>query len=128
MSLLNILGSPVNSPSVVLEVNDSTPQLCLGREKDAKYVSECFLKHLVVLDPKKSLVDLLFFDGASNMQIGGEVIGAIYPRITCLHGVKHSIALVFSDWAKIAIIKVSTIYVIIHLLYHIDYYMVIRQQ
>ena len=62
------------------------------------------------------------------MQIGGEVIGAIYPRITCLHGVEHSIALVFSDWAKIDIIKVSTIYVIIYLLYPIDSYMVRRQR
>ena len=42
MPLLNILGSPVNSPPVVLEVKDSTPQLCLGQKKDAKYVSECF--------------------------------------------------------------------------------------
>ena len=82
-----------------------------------------FFKHLVLLDPKKSLVDLLFFDGASNMQIGGEVIGAIYPRITCLHGVEHSIALVFSDWAKIQIIKVSTIlYVIIYRPYNNNKY------
>ena len=66
---------------------------------------------------------MLFFDGASTMQIGGQVIAAIYPRITCLHGVEHSIALVFSDWTKIDIIKVSTIYVVIfYLLYHIDPY------
>ena len=112
--LLNILGSPTNSPLVVLEVKDSTPQLRLDGKKDETYVSECFLNHLKVLDPTKTY-----------MQIGGEVIGAIYPRIPCLHGVKHSIALVFSDWAKIDIIKVSTIYVFIYLLYHIDPYMVI---
>ena len=62
----------------------------------------------------KSLVDLLFFDGASNIQIGGKDISAIYLRITCLHGVEHSIALVFSDWAKIKIIKVSNTYIIIY--------------
>ena len=118
MPLLNVVGSPANSPPVVLEVKDSTPQLKLGRKKDAKYVSECFLKHLKELDPTKTLVDLLFFDGASNMQIGGEVIAAIYPRITCLHVVEHSIALVFIDWANIDIFKVSTIYVVIfYLLY-----------
>ena len=81
MPLLNILGSPANSPPVVLEVKDCTSQLLLGRKKDAKQVSESFLKHLNVLDPTKSLVDLLFFDGASNMQIGGEVIGAIYQEL-----------------------------------------------
>ena len=116
--LLNVVGLLANSPPVVLEVKDSTPQLNLGKKKDARYVSECFLKHLKELDPKKTLVDLLFFDGASNMQIGGEVIAAVYPRITCLHGVEHSIALVFSDWAKIGTIKVSTMYaVIFYLLY-----------
>ena len=121
MPLLNIVGSLANSPPVVLEVKNSTPQLKLGKKKDAKYVSECFLKHLKKLDPTKTLVDLLFFDGASNMQIGGQVIADVYPRITCLHGVEHSIALVFSDWAKIDIIQVSTIYVVIFsILYHID--------
>ena len=121
LPLLNVLGLPANSPPVVLKVKDSTPQLRLGRKKDAKYVSECFLKHLKELDPTKTLVDLLFFDGASNMQIAGEVIGAICPIIACLHGVEHSIALVFSDWAKIDMIKVSTMCVVIfYLLYHID--------
>ena len=69
----------------------------------------------------KSLIDMLFFDVASNILIGGQVISAIYPRITCFHGVEHSIALVFSDWAKIDIIQVSNLYVIIFsILYHID--------
>ena len=117
MPLLNVVGSPANSPPVVLEVKDSTPQLNLGKKKDARYVSECFLKHLKELDPKKTLVDLLFFDGASNMQIGGEVIAAVHPRITCLHGVEHSIALVFSDLAKIDMIKASTISVVIVIFY-----------
>ena len=67
MPLLNILGSPTNSPPVVPEVKDSTPQLSLGRKKDAKYVSECILHHLNLLDPTKLLVNLLFFDGVFNM-------------------------------------------------------------
>ena len=46
----------------------------------------------------------------------------------CLHGVEHGIPLVFSDWAKIDIIKVSTIYVVIYLLYPIDSHMMRRQR
>ena len=56
------------------------------------------------------------------MQIGGEVISAIYQRIMCLHlyGVKHSIALVFSDWAKVDILKVSTtVYMLLYFMYYI---------
>lgn len=56
------------------------------------------------------------------MQIGGPVIGAIYPRITCLHGVKYSIALVFSDWAKIKIIKVSNTYITMYSYLYLSYY------
>ena len=61
MPLLNVVGSPANSPPIVLEVKDSTPQLQLGRKKDARYVFECFLNHLKVLDPTKTLVDFAYF-------------------------------------------------------------------
>lgn len=65
------------------------------------------------------MTDLLFFDGASNVQIAGQVIAAIYPRITCLHGVKHNTALVFSDWGKILAIKVSYMYFILIIVVYI---------
>lgn len=96
MPSLNVLGLSANSPPVVLGVKDCMSQFLLG-EKIAKFVSECFSKYLEVLDPTRSKFDLLFFDGASNMQIGGQDIGDIYPRITCLCGIEHCITLFFSD-------------------------------
>jgi len=36
-------------------------------KKDAPYIASLFETHLLVLDPHKTLVDLFFFDGASNI-------------------------------------------------------------
>ena len=71
-------------------------------------MSDCFLDKMRKLDPSQKWTDLFFFDGARNMQLGGEVIKVEYPRVTCLHGCEHGVALAFSDWAKIPLIKVRT--------------------
>ncbi len=43
------------------------------------------------------LVDLVFFDGASNVQNAGKILRAFNPRITVGHGAKQVVSLLFAD-------------------------------
>ena len=86
------------------------------------------------MDPDKDSCDLVLFDGASNVKKvcnivlllhyfmlmcfhfsiltlylllcqAGQILGAEYPRITCLKGSEHIISLFFSDVAKLPFMK-----------------------
>ena len=107
MPLTNILGSGAHLTTAVLEIVDCTGHLEHGGKKDASYISELFLPHMQKLDPEKRVVDLLYFDGASNVQKAGDIICAKYPRATCLQGSEHVVSLFFSDIAKLKPIKVK---------------------
>ncbi len=43
------------------------------------------------------IVDLVFFDGASNVQIAGVILQTMNPHITLCHGAEHVVSLFFSD-------------------------------
>ena len=43
------------------------------------------------------IVDLVLFDGASNVQNAGTILQAFNPRITVGHGAEHVVSLFFSD-------------------------------
>ena len=45
----------------------------------------------------KHSVDLIIFDGASNVQGAGHILGAYYPRTTTIKGGEHVVALFFND-------------------------------
>eukprot|EP00957_Ditylum_brightwellii_P134597 10261394-Ditylum_brightwellii.AAC.1 len=60
------------NPAVVLDIVDCTKHLETGGEKTGKYIAEMFCPHIEHLDPKHVTTDLVYFDGASNMQSGGE--------------------------------------------------------
>ena len=107
MPFLNILGSSVSNPVSVIEIVDCHDHLAEGGKKDATYIASTFVPHLEKHDPNKDRTDLIFFDGAKNVQKAGKIIEAIFPRTTCLHGVEHGVSLFFSDIAKIPEIKVS---------------------
>ena len=106
MPLINVLGSAANEPSVVLEIHDCSGHMAVGGKKDAPYIAGIFLPHLEKHDPNKCLADLVFFDGASNVQKAGRILEAKYPRLTCLHGAEHCVALFFTDIADFPQIKV----------------------
>lgn len=103
---LNILGSSVSNPVTELEIVDCHDHLADGGKKDATYIASTFVPHLERHDPDKELTELILFDGAGNVQKGGRIIEAMYPRVTCLHGAEHGISLFFSDVAKLPEIKV----------------------
>jgi hypothetical protein len=80
-----------------LDIVNCSNQLADGGKKDAVYISQIFSPHMERLDPAKDKVDLLFFDGASNVQKGGKILEAMYPRVHVLHGIEHVVSLFFKD-------------------------------
>ena len=64
-----------------------------------------FLKHLKAIDPRNNLTDLLIFDGASNVQLGGKLLKVHYPKLTVMLGVEHTVSLFFNDVSKIPIVN-----------------------
>ena len=59
------------------------------------------------LDLKKDRMDILFFNGGSNMQLAGRIIEAEFSRVTVVHGHEHVLSLVFEDIGTIPIVKVG---------------------
>ena len=106
MPLINVLGMSGNSHPVVVAVNDCTEHMAAGGKKDASYISAIFEDKVGEYDPTKEHTDLFFFDGASNVQKGGDILCEKYPRAYCLHAGEHVVALFFSDIAKLGPIKV----------------------
>jgi hypothetical protein len=98
--LYNFLACGVHMPHAVLEIKDCTEQMAMGGKKDARFISEIMSKHIDRLDPNQVAVDLVLFDGAANVQKAGRILEAKYPRITCIHGAEHVVALFFSGFGK----------------------------
>jgi hypothetical protein len=46
---------------------------------------------------RKGVVDLVLFDGASNVQKAGRILAIHHPRITVVHGAEHVTSLFFKD-------------------------------
>ena len=98
MPLINILASGVYKPVAVLEIVDCSKQASVGNKKDAKYIASLFRPHIDKMEEKHPRsTDVLFFDGASNVQAAGSIIEAKNSRAITLHGSEHVISLFFSD-------------------------------
>lgn len=107
MPLLNVLGMCGGSPPATVAIIDATEHLRAGGKKDATFISKLMNNVVKQYDPNDSHTDLFWFDGASNVQKGGQILEAIYPRSYSLHGGEHVISLFFDDLAKLEPIKVS---------------------
>ena len=57
------------------------------------------------IDPRKKLTDVIMFDGASNVQLGGKVLKVHYPNLTVMHGVEYTVLLFFNDVSKTPIVN-----------------------
>ena len=100
-ALLNILASGVHMPSACLEIVDCSAHLAGGGKKDAIYIANCFLPFIEKFESEvKNTVDLALFDGASNVQKAGEILVAIFPRMSVVHGAEHVVSLLFNDIFK----------------------------
>eukprot|EP00957_Ditylum_brightwellii_P117239 8941376-Ditylum_brightwellii.AAC.1 len=72
--LMNILGACYQNPAVVLDIVDCTKHLETNGKQTGKYIVEMFCPHIERLDPKHVTTNLVYFDVASNVQSGGEVL------------------------------------------------------
>jgi len=86
MPLMNILAMSGTTSPVTVGIMDCTTHMAEGGKKDAAYISGIFDEKVMEYDPKMSLTDLFFFDGASNVQKAGQVLMAKFPRTFCFHG------------------------------------------
>ena len=108
MPLTNVLCMCGSLPPITVSIIDCTHQMRDGGKKDAGFIAHYMMEFVKLYDPNKMLTDVLFFDGASNVQKGGEILEMEYPRAYALHGGEHVISLFFSDIAKTPKIKVTT--------------------
>jgi hypothetical protein len=114
--LLNVLGAGVNNPFALLDIADCTDHMALGGMKDATHIANC-IKPLIEqleqeMDGKSKctgVVDLVFFDGASNVQNAGKLLSIKYSCITVGYGAEHVVSLFFCDVFK----KVSMIHILL---------------
>ena len=62
-----------------------------------------FLSRLKELILTSQFTDVVMFDGASNVQLAGELLKIRYPKITVMRGVEHTVSLFFNDVSKIPV-------------------------
>ena len=106
--LINVLAAGVNNPFALLSIADCTAHLAAGGMKDAVHIAKIIEPLIEQLEGKVDnnkrkcvgIVDLVFFDGASNVQNAGELLKVKFPRITVGHGAEHVVSLFFSDVYK----------------------------
>jgi len=118
--LFNILAAGVNNPFALLDIADCTDHLAEGGKKDAKYIAKVIMPLIQQTESEEDIlkrksqegtVDLVFFDGASNVQNAGEILRAFNPRITVGHGAEHVVSLFFSDvYTKVRDFKILAVF------------------
>ena len=117
--LFNILAAGVNNPFALLDIADCTGHLAEGGKKDAKYIAKVIMPLIQQIESEEDIlkrksqgiVDLVFFDGASNVQNAGEILKACNPRITVGHGAEHVVSLFFSDvYRKVDSFKILALF------------------
>jgi len=106
--LFNVLAATRGSFPTLLAVHDCSDHMAQGGKKDAWFISKVFREEMEKLDPMKDRFDLYIVDGASNVQAAGEIISSYFPRVSTVHGSEHLVSLIFSDIAKIPVVRVSS--------------------
>jgi len=108
--LVNVLASCVNNPFVLLEIANCTAHLAKGGKKDAKYIAKIIMPLIQLMESEEDihkktysgLIDLVFFDGASNVQNAGKILHAFNPRFIVEHAVPSMLFLcsfpTFTQW------------------------------
>jgi len=103
--VINVLASGVNNPFALLDVSDCTDRAAQALKKDASYIAGLVDPLIQKLEkeidgnsaPHTVIVDLVYYDGARNVQTSGSILTAKHPRITVGHGAEHVVSLFFSD-------------------------------
>ncbi len=96
---IHILAASPNNPFALLEIVDCTDEMAKGGKKDAKYLLGIVrpLVRWLEARAKSNIVDLIMFDGASNVQLAAKIVARYHTCITLCHGAEHVVSLFFSD-------------------------------
>jgi hypothetical protein len=117
--MMTILGSRPNNSFALLDIVDCTSEMAKGGKKDAKYIAG-LLKPIIsrieeTKDPNnekthhRGVVDLLLFDGTSNVQNAAKLAAITYPQITVVNVAEHVISLFFKDiFTKMPVFQCSS--------------------
>ena len=95
--LLDVLVSGKNLLVSVLELFDCRGHLYHSGKKYGSFICRIFLQQMGLIDPDKSLTDVLMFDGAVNVQLAVELFKIYYQNLTVMRGVEHTVTLFFND-------------------------------
>ena len=60
-------------------------------EKIGTFICTRFLEHIRKIDPHKSIIDVVIFSGALNVQLGGEILKMNYQKISVMREVEHTV-------------------------------------
>ena len=114
--LFNIMASGACCPAAILKIVDCHKHMSSGGTKTGVYIAGLVKEQMDLLDPEKNLIDVVSFDGASNVQKAAQILQADCPRLFVIPAVEHSVSLFFSDLAKIEEVC-SILYFIFKILY-----------
>ncbi len=87
--MINVMMTSAYNPQAFCDVMDCLDHMADGGIKDAWYFSLKYIPVMQKFDPNGDWYDMVVFDGASNVQKGGEVICAKFPKCTVLNGTEH---------------------------------------
>ena len=71
----------------VLECFYSQGHLADGKVNDVTFIFTQFRDHIRKINPHKTIIDVVMFDGDSDLNIGGETLKNNYPKLTVTRGV-----------------------------------------
>ena len=89
----------------VLEIFDCQGNLAGDGKQDGSFICHRYLENTRVIDPDKSLTDVVMFDGTANAQLYGRLLKIYYPKLTVMRRVEHTLSLFFNDALKPPIIN-----------------------
>ena len=73
--------------------------------KYGSFVCFRFLDNMKNIDPNKYIIDIVMFNGASNVQLWGDLLKINNPKLTVIYWVEHNVAIYFNDVSKLPIVN-----------------------
>ena len=64
------------------------------------FICNIFIEHIRKIYPHKSIIYVVMFDAASNVQLAGELLKINYPKVSVMRGVKQTVSLFFNGSPK----------------------------
>ena len=78
--LVNILVMCADVPPTVMDIRDCTDHMSTAGKKDAVYLAGLMEEYIVKFYLERMHINVLYFDGADNVQKGGLRLCVLYPR------------------------------------------------